>query len=94
MKSVIPPFWCGGIPRSIDTLNSVTANGILKIGDTYNERDEGELAIREYHEFMDRAVKLRKYPEKIRSSCSNDNCTYRCTIRCGYYDDENSAKLV
>ena len=94
MKAAIPSFWCGGIPRTIETLNTITASRILKIGDMYNERDQGELAIREYHEFVDRAVKLKKYPEKIRSSCSDKKCIYRCIIRCGYYDEENSTRLV
>ena len=79
MKSTIPPFWLGGIQRTIKTLGMVTGSSILKIGKTYEERDQGELAIRKYYEFMDRAVSLRKYPEKLKLSCPNDSCTYRCT---------------
>ena len=67
LKSLIPPFWCGGIPRSIKTLSIVTASEMFTIGDVYEERDQGELALREYHEYMDRQLKMRKYPEKIRS---------------------------
>ena len=93
-KALIPPYWCGGIPRTIRSLSNAAASGILKKGDIFDERDSGELVIREYHEFMDRTVQFKKYPDKMRSMCPSDKCVHRCTIRYGYYDKKDSEKPV
>ena len=48
-------------------LLSLGGGGVLCKGKVWNERDEGELAILEYNEMMERPLLLKLYRNKIRS---------------------------
>ena len=94
LRCIIPPYWCGGIPRTIRCLSTIKGSSILKEGDLYMERDEGEVVIREYNEYMDRSFKFRKQPTKLRSFCTKESCTFTCTIRLGYFNETNKERMV
>ena len=55
--------------------------GLLREGTVFEERDEAELAVREYNEMMDRKIEFKKHNDRLRSWCPRDNCTYACNVR-------------
>ena len=93
-KALIPPQQCGGIPRSLRCLGELTGSRILVVGAIYEERDDAELVVREYNEFMDRRVKFNKQNNKLRAFCPRKHCTFACTSRSGYYDTHDSTHRV
>ena len=68
-----------GVPRKIRSLLDLAFTGMLRVGTVFQESDEGELAIHECNEMINRHVVFKKYDDKLRHGSPEKNETLPLT---------------